>query len=164
MTELSRRRFVIAAVAFSGVAASPTVLRMSAAWAQSGQTVSDAVIRMARLLIPHDSIPDDVYAEVLDTALTVLAGNLGDMLTQAERALDEAANGDFMIADEDAQLAALQSVQDADFVGAILGALKLLFYGHPGTWGALDYEGSSWQQGGYLNRGAGEIDWLPEVD
>jgi len=164
MNELSRRRFVLSAVVFSGVAVSPAVLRASAAWAQAGGAASKAMVRMARLLIPHDSISDAVYAEVLDTALTVLAGNLGDMLTRAEQALDAATGGDFLSADEDTQLEALRSVQDAEFVGAILGALKLLFYGNPGTWGALDYEGPSWQLGGYLNRGAGEIDWLPEAD
>jgi hypothetical protein len=28
----------------------------------------------------------------------------------------------------------------------------------------LGYEGPSFERGGYLNRGAGDIDWLPETD
>jgi hypothetical protein len=28
----------------------------------------------------------------------------------------------------------------------------------------LGYEGPSFARGGYINRGAGEIDWLPEAD
>jgi hypothetical protein len=160
----TRRRFLAAAMACSGVAASPAVLRQSLVWAQAGGQPGDAMIRMARLLMPHDAIADVVYAEVLDTALQVLAGNLGEQFAQAEQALDAGAGGDFLSADAGSQLEALTALQGSDNFAAILGAMKLLFYGHPGTWRALDYEGPSWQQGGYIDRGAGEIDWLPEAD
>ncbi len=50
------------------------------------------------------------------------------------------------------------------FFAAIQWAVKIRVYNHPAIWELLDYEGPSFEQGGYLNRGAGEIDWLPEAE
>jgi len=35
-------------------------------------------------------------------------------------------------------------------------------YNLPAVWKKLGYQGSSWQFGGYLNRGFGDIAWLPK--
>jgi hypothetical protein len=163
-TITTRRRFMVAATVLAGVSLSPAVLRQSRVWAQSGGRPGAAMISIARSLAPHDALSDDDYADVLNIALGAMAGSLDEQLDAAETALDGATGGDFMSADAEAQLAALTSIQDAAFFPGILWAVKTFLYSHPAGWRALGYEGPSWQQGGYMNRGAGEIDWLPETD
>lgn len=165
-SSIDRRRFLVSAIALSGIGCSPLVLRLSTAWAQSGAAPSATMVRLARLLIPYDALDDSVYAQVLGTAMAVLPGDpsIAVLLQEAEAELDAQQDADFMSLDEDAQVAALVAVGETRFFAPILGALKLLFYGHPATWSVMKYEGPSWQQGGYLGRGAGEIDWLAEVE
>jgi len=163
---IDRRRFLAAAITFSGIGLCPALLRHGAAWAQSAAAPTPAMVRMARLLIPYDALDDSVYAEVLGTAMTLMAGAhpLAQSLAEAEAALDDRQSGDFTALDDAAQLAALTALQDAGFFAPVLSALKLFFFGHPATFAVMNYEGPSWQQGGYLGRGAGEIDWLPEAE
>ena len=73
----SRRRFLVAAITFSGLALGtigPSALRLSKVWAQSGngtdRSTLDAMVRMARLLFPHDALSDKFYGDVLDSALS----------------------------------------------------------------------------------------------
>lgn len=169
----SRRRFIVASIAFSGLVSGtfgPSVLRLGKAWAQSDDDLErstlNAMVRMARLLYPHDAISDEVYAEVLDQALTATAGDdsFAAVLRAAEDALNAQQSADFVALDEDAQIAAMTAVEDMDFFAAIQSAVSQRLYYHPAIWTLLGYEGPSYQQGGYLNRGAGEIDWLPEAD
>lgn len=164
MNDLSRRRFIAAAVTLAGVSSSPALLRQGLVWAQSGGRPGPAMLRIARTLAPHDALSDDDYAEVLGIALGAMAGSLDGQLAEAEAALDEAVGGDFVEADAKRQQAALASIQDAPYFPGILWAVKTFLYSHPVGWRVMAYEGPSWQQGGYLNRGAGEIDWLPETD
>lgn len=169
----SRRRFLVASIAFSGLASGtlgPSVLRLSRAWAQSGanldQGTLDAMVRVARLLYPHDAISDEVYSEVLNQALTATAadGSFAGVLRTAEDVLNAQQPADFVALGEEAQIAAMTAVEDVDFFAVIRGAVSQRLYYQPAIWALLGYEGPSYQQGGYLNRGAGEIDWLPEAE
>ena len=159
---LTRRRFLVAALTFSGVATGTSILRASKAWAQSGDGPDAAMLRMARLLFPHDDVSDEVFASILDDALgaTAADGAFAATLDAATEALP----GAFTALDEASQVEALNAVQDEAFFGAIFFNVRLRLYNHPAVWAVLNYEGPSWQKGGYLNRGAGEIDWLPEAD
>ncbi len=167
----NRRRFLVAAITFSGLATcalAPSILRLSNAWAQSAgeitQSTLDAMVRMARLLYPHDAISDEVYAAVLDQVLATTAGDqsFAEVLGAAEEALNAQQSADFTELDEQAQIAALQAIEGMDFFGAIQSAVGSKLYYHPAVWEHLGYEGPSFEQGGYLHRGAGDIDWLPE--
>ena len=163
----TRRRFLTAAIAFSGIATGtlgPAVLRFGAAWAQSGDqgTSSNVLVRMARLLLPHDAVADDVYAETLNDALAATADD--SSIAEVEALLDAQQSADFIALDEEAQLAAMRAIENSAPFAAVLAAVKTHLYGHPAVWKVINYEGPSYQDGGYLNRGAGEIDWLPEAD
>jgi hypothetical protein len=155
---------------FGAGAAGPSGLRLGRAWAQDGAqldaSTKDAMVRMARLLFPHNAIADDVYADVLDAALTSTAADASfeQTLRQAEAALDRQSAAPFVELDEDSQLAALRAVEREAFFGAIHVAVRSRFYNHPAVWEHLGYGGPSFAQGGYLNRGAGEVDWLAEAE
>lgn len=166
----SRRRFLVAAITFSGLAGSLTgssFLRLSSAWAQAGdgadQQTWAAMIRMARLLYPHDAISDDVYRDVLNLAMSASAsdGSFAALLDTASDALNANQPAAFMDLDEAAQNVALQSVQSQPFFAAIQMNVGITFYYHPAVWALLGYEGPSFDKGGYLHRGSGDIDWLP---
>lgn len=163
-SDTTRRRFLVAAVTFSGLSTMPALLKSTAAWAQSGEKMNAAMVSMARLLVPHDGVSDSVYAEILDQALSATAADnsFARALAEAEAALN--AGGEFKAMDAGEQLAALNSIEGSGAFNRILAQVKDRMYDHPAVWGVIGYEGPSWQQGGYLNRGAGEIDWLPEVE
>jgi len=167
----NRRRFLVAAITFSGLAAGtlgPSMLRLSSAWAQAAgeitQSTLDAMVRMARLLYPHDAISDEVYAAVLDQVLASTAGDgsFAEVLGAAEEALNAQQSADFTELDEQAQIAAMQAIEGMGFFGAIQSAVRSKLYNHPAVWKHLGYEGPSFAKGGYLHRGSGDIDWLPE--
>jgi len=89
---MTRRRFVVAVIALSGAAGSalaPGLFESSRAWAASyGQVdegVRRAMVRVARLLYPHDALADDVYAGVLDQVLSDVAAGR-DFARQLEEA------------------------------------------------------------------------------
>lgn len=166
-SSITRRRLLVAAIASSGVAGGMLVSR---AWAQGGGSLDAesraALTDLARRLYPHDAIEDSVYSEVLDNALEAAAADssLADALAQAEAELDSLQPADFIDLDAESQTRALQSIEQAPYFAAIQGAVLAGVYNHPAIWELVGYGGPSWQQGGYLNRGAGEIDWLDEVD
>lgn len=163
----TRRRFLTATIAFAGLtggAIGPAALRFGSAWAQSGvardASTYDAIIRMARLLLPHDGLSDEVYADVFNDALTATLGD--DELTAIEDSLNAQQSTVFIAVDEEAQLAAMHAIENQAAFTAVLSAVKTHMYNHPAVWKVIGYEGSSYQNGGYLHRGAGDIDWLPE--
>ena len=164
---LSRRRFLVAALTLAGAAATEgyALVLGSRAWASaSGADFHAAMVRIARLLYPHATLDDGVYAEVLDQAMAQVADDamFDRLLREAERALDQEAGGTFLEAAPEAQLAALQAIDHEAYWIPIQFAVAGHLYSHPKAWAMMGYEGSSWQQGGWIDRGAGEIDWLPE--
>jgi hypothetical protein len=169
---VERRRFLVAAATLSGFAAgslSPALVGLSNAWAQAGRGVGAdtlaSMVAMARRLYPHDALSDAVYAQVLDDALASASGeSFAATLRAAEVALDAQQERGFFALDEAGQIAALRAIQGREFFAVIQDAVRFRLYNHPAVWAHLGYEGPSFAQGGYLNRGAGEIDWLPEAD
>lgn len=170
-SNLARRRLVVAIVAFSCAAAiglEPRWSLLRRARAESpGQPdtgVRAAMLRMARLLYPHDALPDSVYAGVLDRALSdVAAGaDFGRQLDQAAAALDARAGRSWQDLDLAAQVAAMRDIETEAFFVAIENAVRAGIYNDPAFWKHIGYAGPSKGFGGYIRRGAGEIDWLPE--
>lgn len=162
----SRRRFIAAAIALSGSAASISVLQPINAWAQArdGRRPDAGIVAMARLLYPHEALSDDVYSEVLGDALSGTAADnvLANSLDEAGAALDLRTGGDFIGASEDAQIAAMRAIEQDQAFAAIRAHVRDGLYLHPACWEVIGYGGPSFQDGGYLHRGAGDIDWLPE--
>ncbi len=165
--ETSRRRFLVATIAYSGLISTgmgAALLRASTAWAQSGNGNADELTRIARLLYPHDGIADAVYVEVIDSILSdsVNDVSLKEILNQAVTALNAAQNGNWFEIGADDQIKAMRVVQNEPFFAAIQGGVRVRFYNHPKVWEHIGYPGSSVEFGGYADRGFDDIDWLPE--
>ena len=161
--DLSRRRFLVATIAYSGLisaGAGTALFRAGAAWAQSPDENTNELARLARLLYPHDGVADDVYMEVIDG---ILADSANDpILDSAMAALNAAQLGDWFDLDADDQVAAMKSVEKESFFEAIRAGVRDRFYTHPKVWEHIGYPGSSVEFGGYVDRGFDDIDWLPE--
>ena len=160
--DLSRRRFLVATIAYSGLisaGAGTALFRASAAWAQSPVENAE-LLRLARLLYPHDGVADDVYLEVMDSVLSDSAN--GPVLDSAVTALNAAQSGDWFDLDVDDQIAAMKSVETESFFEAIRAGVRDRFYTHPKVWEHIGYPGSSVEFGGYVDKGFDDIDWLPE--
>ena len=165
--ETSRRRFLVAAIAYSGLISSgmgAALLRASSAWAQAANDNADELTRMARLLFPHDGIADAVYAKVIDSILSDAANDASmmEMLKQAVAALNAAQNGDWFDIGADDQIKSMMLVENEPFFAAIQSGVRARFYNHPKVWEHIGYPGSSVEYGGYVDRGFNDIDWLPE--
>jgi hypothetical protein len=165
---VNRRRFLVAAVTFLGAQTGTFGIQLGRVWAQGNADVAkgtrDMMVRVARRLYPHDAISDDVYAAALDAALTATAADasFAETLRQAEIALGAHGVG-FMQLDEAGQVAALRAIERTEVFGAIQAAVRSRFYNHPTVWKHIGYGGPSFAEGGYLHRGAGEVDWLEEA-
>ncbi len=161
-SQTTRRRFLLAALAFSTAAVTGTTwLRGAAAWANS--TEGTNLARFGRLLFPHDGLADDVYAEVMDNVLTALAANpaIEDALVTAEQALDAQHDTAWIDRNESEQITAIENIQGEAYFAAIVGTVRGAFYYNPAVWSHINYPGSSKEHGGYKFRGFDDIDWLP---
>ena len=156
---LTRRRFVVSAIALAG---SPGLFSLSRAWAEApgdeGAIVDMAA--MARQLFPHEFLPDSAYANLL----AGLAADEGfaKILDEAAAALEAASGGSWQKLDDADQVETMRAIEGESFFTAITGAVRYGIYHGKDFWEHVGYPGPSKQFGGHLDRGAGEIDWLPE--
>jgi len=161
-SQTTRRRFLLAALAFSTAAVTGTTwLRGAAAWASS--TEGTNLARFGRLLFPHDGLADDVYAEVMNNVLMALESDPAteNLLAAAEQALDAQHDTAWIDRNETDQIAAIEKIQGEAFFAAIVNTLRGAFYYNAAVWSHINYPGSSKEKGGYKYRGFDDIDWLP---
>jgi hypothetical protein len=134
--------------------------------AERRQHVAETILRMARILYPHDALPDDVYARVgaklveaseddEDTARTIADG---------VAALDDQGSTSFAQRSADEQLEAVKAIEGSPFFDLVRGTAVVEVYSDEATWKAFGYEGPSFDKGGYINRGFDDLDWLPDPD
>jgi hypothetical protein len=118
----------------------------------------------ARTMYPHDALPDDVYARV------------GERLTEAAREDSGAArtiedgvsalNGGrpFAGLSADERLEALKGIEGSAFFELVRSTAVVEVYSDERTWQLVGYEGPSFDNGGYINRGFDDLDWLPDPE
>ena len=170
IAEIHRRRFLVGAIALAGVAVAlePSAVRLIKDFTKEDNAIDPgtraAMVRMARLLYPHAAIPDSVYGEALDQALSSIAGNpsFANTLRIAERALNAQQQTNWIDLDEASQIAAMKAIERSDAFITIQLAVQVKFYNHPAVWAHIGYEGPSFDNGGYIGSGAGVVSWLPE--
>ena len=137
-----------------------------AAWAAAGKTTialaegtADdlplrTLTRMARLIYPHDGLPDAVYA-----------GIVGDLLADpTQRSLlrsGAASLGGFLDLGEAEQISLLRKIESDEFFNAMKTPLMWALYNTGELWALIGYPGPSFTFGGYVDRGFDDIDWLP---
>ena len=174
---LSRRRFLAAGsmVALGVGALSATGLEASAREALAreftllGAEAGNTLLVLARDIFPHDHIEDRYYRQALAPLEAQAADDaeLRQLLAEGTTALDELARARFQrpyaaIERESDRLVLLYLIEHGAFFQRLKGHLVTGFYDNKEVWPLFGYEGSSWEQGGYLNRGFNDIDWLEQ--
>ena len=172
---VSRRRFLVTsgatAAGIGAVSAGALVMDPKGAWAINVTTLSGrtaaTLVQVARDLYPHDRLDDSYYARAIEPydAAAAEDAELRALLEDGVAALDAAAQADagtdyLEIEDEAVRVGLLRGIQDGDFFKKLRGDLVVSLYNQPEVWARFGYEGSSWEQGGYLNRGFDDLDWL----
>lgn len=118
---------------------------------------------MARLLYPHDALPDATYDAVLASLQRrasddpTLAAALRECLEQ----LDRAVSGDWRSAPTPVQIQSLRTMETDAFFDTVRQAVCDALYERPEVWRLIGFEGPSAPLGGYLYRGFDDIAWLP---
>lgn len=122
------------------------------------------LIRVIRVAFPHDSFPDGPYERTADTIMAAAAEStwFRVALTQGLLTLSHLAGGDFRDLDEEAATSVLRRIESTEFFGFIRRTTVLNLYDNEDVWNALGYQGSSFEKGGYINRGFNDLSWLPE--
>jgi len=120
-----------------------------------------ALVRLLRAAFPHPSFPDGPYERTADKILEQLADDLWHRLTvdQGLASLEQAGFDESV--DEETAEKLLRELADTEFFAFIRGVAVVALYDDHEVWELLAYEGPSFDQGGYLNRGFDDLDWLP---
>ncbi|MGH3447004.1 MAG: hypothetical protein ACRDQA_09025 [Nocardioidaceae bacterium] len=123
------------------------------------------LVRVLRVAFPHRSVPDGPYERTADTIISEAEVStwFRVVLTEGLNSLNMLADGQFVDLDDAAALKVLRHIEGTDFFGFIRRTTVLNLYGDEEVWAALGYEGPSFDQGGYVNRGFDDLDWLPEA-
>ena len=116
---------------------------------------------MTRQLFPHDQLGDEYYWVVVESIDKDMAGSaeLATEIRAGLAQLNEAAGGDFTAVDADKQLAAMKKLESTPFFSDMLNKTQFYFYNNKTVWPKFGYEGSSWEKGGYINRGFNDVTW-----
>ena len=171
-TQLTRRTF-IKAIGATGVSvcvlwAAPGThawfgprLALAAELTTLSATQAQEMLAMARQLFPHDQLGDEYYWVVVESIDKDMAGSaeLAVQIRAGLAKLSEEVGGDFATASSDKQLAAMKKLEPTPFFATMLGKTQFYFYNNKGVWPKFGYEGSSWEKGGYINRGFNDVTW-----
>lgn len=115
-------------------------------------------------MYPHDTLPDGVYARVAEKLAEAAREDSG-----AARTIEAGVsvlNGGLPFAElsVDEQLEALKGIEGSDFFELVRSTAVVEVYSDPRTWQLVGYEGPSFDEGGYINRGFNDLDWLPDPE
>ena len=124
---------------------------------------AETLLRMSRQVYPHDRLDDSFYWKVvedLDAEASATPDTLR-LLREGVASLDEAA-GTFIGLSSEAQVAALEEIENTEFFQKVRGTELVSLYNNPAVWEHFGYEGPSYRRGGYLTRGFDDLTWLPD--
>ena len=167
----SRRGFLsgsaatIAAVAATG----GTVLAdaQSSSDAALGPEDMRALVKFTRDLFPHDRLDDSYYANAIAPLKTEANGDsatrklLAGGIAQLNGLATAGSGRPFAdVADESVRVGIIQQIEGGAFFTKVYGATIAGLYNQPAVWPKFGYEWPSSAQGGYVNRGFSDIDWL----
>ena len=169
---LNRRRFLKtgSGILMGTLAASSGLLAMvapSQVWALSlkslSETEASGILKVTRAIFPHDTLDDAVYALVvkdLDAAAADDAA-VADLLREGLMELDKRASGDWASLDYLQRENLVIKMAGTDFFEKIRGTSVVSLYNNELAWMHFGYEGSSYEKGGYFDRGFQDLEWLP---
>ena len=142
------------------------VMHSSEAWAAEvahlkPETFATLVV-MARDIYPHDRLGDKYYAASMkahDTA-DAAPGIEEGVASLNALAVGAGAPSYAAMGWEADRVALLRQIEATPFFQGVRGGMVVSLYNNQEVWPLFGYEGESYSQGGYLDRGFNDIDWL----
>ena len=167
----NRRQFLKAGGATTLMIVGGAIINQPEAWGLETQSLQphtmQTVIQMARDIFPHDQFPDKIYALAVkpyDEA-GVEDESLKSMIEDGVSELNALANQqqgfDYLnVGWEHDRTDLLKQVESGPLFQKLRGDLVVSIYNNHDVWQILGYEGESFSQGGYIERGFNDIEWL----
>lgn len=165
---LTRRQLLSRATAAgaSFVVGTSFIAAPNAAWAMETAALKPetfaTLVQMARDIYPHDKVSDEFYViavkgyDTEDAAEGVEAGIAG--LNAAAQGMGHA--NYLAVGWERDRVDILRGMENSAFFQQVRGGLVTGLYNQKAVWPIFGYEGSSFELGGYLERGFNDINWL----
>jgi hypothetical protein len=165
---LTRRQLLTRTVAAGALAVTGAgfIAAPNAAWALEVTVITPeqmaTLLQMARDIYPHDQVGDQFYAVAVKG---YDAEDKKDMVAAGIAELDAAAkamgHASYLAAGwEEDRVKVLQSIETTPFFQTVRSGLVTGLYNQKEIWPIFGYQGESFSQGGYIDRGFNDIDWL----
>ncbi|MEO1091637.1 MAG: tat (twin-arginine translocation) pathway signal sequence [Pseudomonadota bacterium] len=138
----------------------------SGAWAITldhlDASTAETLLQLARVLYPHDQLGDMYYAVVVEALDGAAEGDAEaqEQLVSGVARLDAAAGGRFVDLDPEHRTAVVAEQIGDPLVQKVRGTAVVELYNNPLVWPVFGYEGSSADEGGYIDRGFQDLGWL----
>lgn len=167
---VSRRNFLVS-TALAGVSAATIIGSAGSTFAAAlDEDQAAALLQIVQDIYPHPqflpvSVYRDVIGGVLDEADTtpetaaLLTAGLSDLNARAT-ALYSVNYASVDVYDKREGL--LRAIENSDFFQKLRWATWSGIYVNKDLWPRFGYEGSSWEHGGYIDRGFSDATWIPE--
>ena len=120
----------------------------------------DGLLRMGRDVFPHDFISDHHYVQPLLSLVDKQPDLVARGLDELQQHARQAHGAPFEQLDEAERVALLTNIETTPFFKAVRSSLMFGLYDNKALFPLFGYEGSSWEKGGYVNRGFDDLDWL----
>ncbi|QEC47341.1 hypothetical protein FSW04_06925 [Baekduia soli] len=120
----------------------------------------EVLTTLVRRMFPHASFPDAPY-ERCAAAIHAAGDDDPRLRAQLGQGIRELQARGFADLSEDDALALLREISGTVFFQAVRAKTVTTLYDDREVWALLGYEGASYDQGGYLERGFADLDWLP---
>jgi hypothetical protein len=165
---LTRRALLSRAVAAGAlaVAGAGFIAAPNAAWAVEVTAITPeqmaTLLQMARDIYPHDQVPDQFYAVAVKGYDAELKKDFIDAgIAELDAAAKALGHADYVsIGWEEDRVKVLQSIEGGVFFQTVRSGLVTGLYNQKEIWPIFGYQGESFSQGGYIDRGFNDIDWL----
>lgn len=165
---LTRRQLLSRATAAgaSFVVGSGFLAAPNGAWAMETSALKPetmaTLVQMARDIYPHDQVADEFYVLAVKGYDTAEAA---ESIEAGIAALNAAAQGKghasyLATGWERDRVDILRGMENSAFFQQIRGGLVTGLYNQKAVWPIFGYEGESFSQGGYIDRGFNDINWL----
>ncbi len=165
---LTRRALLSRAAAAGALAVTGAgfIAAPDAAWAMEVTAITPeqmaTLLQMARDIYPHDHVADQFYAVAVkgydaeDKKEMVAAG-----IAELDAAAQAQGHASYLAAGwEEDRVKVLMAVEKTPFFQTVRSGLVTGLYNQKEVWPLFGYQGESFSQGGYIERGFNDIDWL----
>jgi len=119
------------------------------------------MLAMTRQLFPHDSLGDEFYWVAVESIDKDMAASpeLAARMREGLANLNQILGREFTALNSDQQVEAMKKLEGTPFFADMLSKTQVYLYNNKSLWPKFGYGGSSWEAGGYINRGFNDVRW-----